>query len=69
MVIWLVVVPLVFGAIAYCWRRSLITVKQPMMASVLRWLSNHGAAVLLVWFIVVLYAIIWQFWYYWETLL
>lgn len=67
--IWLTVVPLFFGVIAYVQRHKLLKIKQKRSNRIFDFLSKHGDALLIVWYVALLQLIVVQFWYYWSTLI
>ncbi len=69
MVIWVAVVPIMFGVIAYGVRQQIFQFKQPAVQPTLRFIAKHNVTIIAVWFIIVVYMIIVQFWYYFSTLL
>lgn len=69
MVVWLITVPIFFGVTAFAMRHKSLTLNNKSVQRSLEFVNNHGALLLGIWFIIVLYLIIIQFWFYWSTLL
>ncbi len=69
MVVWLIVVPIFFGVTAYVMRHKLLALENSAIRKSLSFINNHGGLLLTIWFIIVAYLIIVQFWFYWSTLL
>lgn len=67
--IWLSVVPLFVGVVSYIHRRKLLKVKQSLFKKIIKFISQHGDGLLVVWFVLLLQLIVVQFWYFWSTLI
>lgn len=68
MVVWSVMIPIFWYTTLYNLREGHIRIGQKLQrASV--FLQRHHADILLLWYLVILGAILERFWYYWKTLL
>lgn len=68
MVVWAVTIPIFFYTTLYNLRTGVIAAPKSLKGTV-AFIGRHHGDILLVWFLLIIIAILNHFWYYWQTLI